>query len=63
MSARKETDNLFPKWMGAFPARSREKALEKVAAWPSREVEEGTEPVPARCCLSEDGGGKTCMRL
>lgn len=63
MSAGKESDNPFPKWMGAFPTRSEEKAWEKVAGWPSQEVEEGTETVPTSCCFSEDGRGKTCMCL
>lgn len=63
MSARKETDNLFSNWMAAFPARSREKVLGKVAEWPSQEVKAGTKTVLTSCCFSEDGGGKTYMCL
>lgn len=63
MSARKETDNLLSNWMAAFPVRSREKVLGKVAGWPSQEVKAGTETMLTSCCFSEVGGGKTYVRL
>lgn len=40
VSARKEIDSLFPKSMYACPARSRIKALERVARWYNQEVRE-----------------------